>query len=171
MLLRPQYASRSCESNPTYEVGCWKLEVFHSINANQRARSAESSFTVDGECSTFCLRNSQELGYYAVWRRRSINKVQVGVIDAITSEFEAFVLRFIQSDHMGDAKMLKDLQVVLGAITALLRAWRIINGTHEGYESIRNDPVKISILHFFVVLVLLVIKIAELVPSVANRYL
>ena len=65
--------------------------------------------------------------------------------------------------------MLKDLQVVLRAVSALLGAWWIVNRTHECYESIWDYPVEIAVLHFLVVLILLVIKITELVPPVADR--
>jgi hypothetical protein len=66
--------------------------------------------------------------------------------------------------------MLKNLQVVFRTVSALLGAWWIIHWTHESDESIWNDPVKIPIFHFFIVFILLVIKIAELVPPVANSY-
>jgi hypothetical protein len=63
------------------------------------------------------------------------------------------------------------LQIVFRAIAALLGAWRIINGTHESDESIWNDPVEITILHFFIVFILFIVKITELVPPVADGYL
>ncbi len=66
--------------------------------------------------------------------------------------------------------MLKYLQVVLRAVSALLVAWRAINGTHEGYESIWDYPIEISILYLFIVFILLVIEVAELVPPVADRH-
>jgi hypothetical protein len=62
------------------------------------------------------------------------------------------------------------LQIVFRAISALLGARRIINGTHESDESIRNDPVEITILHFFIVFILFIVKITELVPPVAYGY-
>ena len=92
------------------------------------------------------------------------------MIDAISSEFETVVLRFVKSYHVRNTKMFKYLQVVLRAVSALLGAWRVVNGTHEGYESIWDYPVQISVLHLFIVLILLVIEIAELVPSVADCY-
>ena len=92
------------------------------------------------------------------------------MIDAISSEFEAVVLRFVKPYHVRNTEMLKYLQVVLRAVSALLGAWWVVNGTHEGYESIWDYPVQISVLHLFIVLILLVIEIAELVPSVADCY-
>jgi len=92
------------------------------------------------------------------------------VIDSISSEFEAVVLRFVKPYNVRNTEMLKYLQVVLRAVSALLGAWRVVNGTHEGYESIWDYPVQISVLHLFIVLILLVIEIAELVPSVADCY-
>jgi len=64
--------------------------------------------------------------------------------------------------------VLKNLQVVFGTVSALLGAWLVINGSHESYESIWYDPVQVSVLHLFVVLVLFVVKISKLVPPVAD---
>lgn len=125
---------------------------------------------MDSECPALCLRNPQELRYYIIRWCGSIDEVQISVIDAISSEFEAVVLRFVEPYNVRNTEMLKYLQVVLRAVSALLGAWRVVNGTHEGYESIWDYPVQISVLHLFIVLILLVIEIAELVPSVADCY-
>ena len=93
------------------------------------------------------------------------------MIDAVASEFKSIVFGFVQANNMGNTEMLKNLQVVFRAVSALLVAWRAIYGTHEGYESIWNDPVEVAVFHFFVVLVLLVIEVSELVPPVAYRNL
>jgi hypothetical protein len=91
------------------------------------------------------------------------------VINTVPSEFETVVLRFVKTDHVRYPEMLEDLQVVIRAVSALLGAWRVINRTHEGYESIWDYPVEISVLYLLIVLILLVIKITELVPPVADR--
>jgi len=125
---------------------------------------------VDSECPALCLGNPEELRDYIIRWCGSIDEVQISVIDSISSEFEAVVLRFVKPYNVRDTEMLKYLQVVLRAVSALLGAWRVVNGTHEGYESIWDYPVQISVLHLFIVLILLVIEIAELVPSVADCY-
>ena len=125
---------------------------------------------MDSECPALCLGNPEELRDYIIRWCRSIDEVQISVIDAISSEFEAVVLRFVKAYNVRNTEMLKYLQVVLRAVSALLGAWRVVNGTHEGYESIWDYPVEISVLHLFIVLILLVIEIAELVPSVADCY-
>lgn len=125
---------------------------------------------MDSECPALCLGNPEELRDYIIRWCGSIDEVQISVIDAISSEFEAVVLRFVKAYNVRNTEMLKYLQVVLRAVSALLGAWRVVNGTHEGYESIWDYPVQISVLHLFIVLILLVIEIAELVPSVADCY-
>ena len=125
---------------------------------------------MDSECPALCLGNPEELRDYIIRWCGSIDEVQISVIDSISSEFEAVVLRFVKPYNVRDTEMLKYLQVVLRAVSALLGAWRVVNGTHEGYESIWDYPVQISVLHLFIVLILLVIEIAELVPSVADCY-
>lgn len=44
------------------------------------------------------------------------------MIDAVASEFKSIVLGFVQANNMGNTEMLKNLQVVFRAVSALLVA-------------------------------------------------
>ena len=52
-----------------------------------------------------------------------------------------------------------------------MNAISLINWTHEGHELAGDDPVKISILNFLVVLVFLRIECLEVVPAEADTFL
>jgi hypothetical protein len=60
--------------------------------------------------------------------------------------------------------MLKDLDVVFGSVAPPLMLVDVVEGPHEGNKLARDDPIQIAILHLFVVLILLVVKLFELVP-------
>ena len=52
-----------------------------------------------------------------------------------------------------------------------MNAISLINWTHEGHELAWDDPVKISILNFLVVLVFFRIECLEVVPAEADTFL
>lgn len=66
---------------------------------------------------------------------------------------------------MRHSKVLKHLDVVLGAVSPLrLPSWRV-KRPHKGNKLVGNDPIQVSILNFLVVLVFLIVKVAEAVPA------
>ncbi len=92
------------------------------------------------------------------------------MVDAVSGELGLFVLGFIQSDYVFDTEVLENLKVVFRTVSALLDARSSVDGTHESNKFVRDDPVKVPVFHFLVVLVLFVVEVAELVPAVAYRY-
>jgi hypothetical protein len=68
---------------------------------------------------------------------------------------------------MSDSKVTKNFKVILGGIPMFRLSWnllRVINGPHEGDELSRDNPVKIPILHFFIIFILSRVKILKTVP-------
>lgn len=64
---------------------------------------------------------------------------------------------------MRDPKVFEYLEIVFGTIAPPLDIF--IYGSHESYEFIRDNPVKISILNFLIVLILLWIEVLESIPA------
>lgn len=126
---------------------------------------------MDSDRSPFSLSNSQKLCDDGIRRSGAINEEQVSVVDAVASELETIVFGLIQSDDVGDAEVLKDLDVVLGAIATLGLAGLRICWPHECDELVGQDPVEVPIFDHLVVFVLLVIEVAEFVPAQPNRKL
>jgi hypothetical protein len=79
--------------------------------------------------------------------------------DPILDELRPVVLGLIQPDDMSNSEVLEDLQVILWLIASLLLF--VIHRAHEGNELVGNDPVQVSILYFFIVLVFLGVKTLE----------
>lgn len=93
------------------------------------------------------------------------------MIDPIPREFSSIIFRFIKSNHVRHAKMLKDLNVVVSAITLLFLAWGCVDWAHKCNEFVGNDPVKVTVLYFLVVFILLVVELFEVIPAEANSKL
>jgi len=57
------------------------------------------------------------------------------------------------------------MQVIFWRVATLIGTR--VNGTHESNKFIRDNPVQISILDFFIVLVFFIVKIFEYIPAMA----
>ena len=93
------------------------------------------------------------------------------MIYLISDKFIFVILGLVESNYTRYVEVLEDLQVVFGSVTSPLVFTDVVEWTHERYEFIRYDPVQVTVLDFFVVFVLLVIKFPELVPSESNSVL
>ena len=97
------------------------------------------------------------------------------MIDPIPNEFLAIIfVRLVQPDHVRDAEVPEDLDVVLGCVPVLGLTWHllgVVDGPHECDELARDDPVEVPVLNFLVILVLLGVEILKAVPPQAGRYL
>lgn len=90
------------------------------------------------------------------------------MLDPIPRKFSSIVFRFIQSNNVSHAKMLKNLDVVVSAISLLFLAWGCVDRAHKGNELVGNDPVKVPILYFLIILIFFVVELFEVIPSKAN---
>jgi hypothetical protein len=62
--------------------------------------------------------------------------------------------------------VLKDVHIAASRVAvAALFTGNLIDGTHEGKELTWNDPVKVTILNFFIVFILLDIEGLVIIPS------
>ena len=93
------------------------------------------------------------------------------MIDAVAHKFLAIILGLIESNDARHVEMLEDLQVVLRRVAAPLELTNIIKWAHEGNKFVRDNPVEVAVLDFLIVFVLLVVKLAEIVPAEFNREL
>lgn len=87
------------------------------------------------------------------------------MIYTISDEFILIVLGFVESDNTRYIKMFEHLEVVLGGVAPPLVFADVVEWTHERDKLIRDYPVQVTVLDFFVVLILFVVELSELVPS------
>lgn len=171
VLLGAQDATRAHDADPPYEVGSGELEMLHCVDADQGACAAQTSLAMDCDGARFCLRDAQELTDNGVGGRGPINEEKVGVVDAVALEFRLFILWFVEPDHVGDPEVFENLDVVFWSVSPLWLPRLRVNRPHERDELVWNNPIKITVFHLLVVLVLLVVKLSENVPAQAYRKL
>jgi len=75
------------------------------------------------------------------------------------------VLRLVKSDHFRDLKVIKNVHVRGWRVTVLvIRLLVFVDRTHEGHELSWYDPVKVSILNLFIMLIFFNIEAIKTVP-------
>ena len=87
------------------------------------------------------------------------------MVYSISDEFILIIFGFVESDHACYIEMLENLEVVFWCIASSFEFTNIVKWAHEGDEFVGYDPVQVTILDFFIIFVLLVVKFSELVPS------
>lgn len=77
----------------------------------------------------------------------------------------AVVFSFVQADDLADAEVFKDINVAGSSVAIAMHGVARVNGTHESKELAWDDPIKITVLHLLVMLVLTGVECLEIVPS------
>ena len=85
------------------------------------------------------------------------------MFDTSFNEFLSFIFCLVKSNDMRHIEVFEDLKIVFWLVSSSFCF--IINRTHECNEFFWNDPVKVSIFYFLIVIVLLWVKVSEVVPS------
>ena len=101
----------------------------------------------------------------------SVDKDHIFVIDAFGYETLRLILRVIQSDYLADFKVLEDVNVRCGGVAIPVVLVAYIYGAHKRHELAGYDPVEVTILYLFVMLVLLDVEGLEVVPAVLKSFL
>jgi hypothetical protein len=70
---------------------------------------------------------------------------------------------------MSNIKVFENLVIVLRSIPSTFNV--LINRSHKCDKLSRKNPVKISILDFFIVFILLRVKVPEVIPAMFDCYL
>ena len=140
VLLGAENGAGPCYPNPPNEGGRGEFEVLHGVAANQSSRAAQASLAVNSQHARISFGNLEEFANDGVGRRRSVNEEQVGVIDAGPRKFSLIVLGFVQTHHMGHAKVTKHLQIVFRRVASTLRS-NLIHRAHKCDEFARQNPV------------------------------
>ena len=171
VLLGAQDAARAHDADPADEVGSRKLEVLHRVDAYKGARAPQTCLAMDRNGTGLLLRDPQELIDDGVWRRGAINKEEVCVVDSVACEFGFIVLGLVEADDVLNSEVLKDLNVVFRSVAPLRLARQGVYRPHERDELVWNNPIKVTVLDFLVVLVLFVVKFSKNVPAETNSEL
>lgn len=86
------------------------------------------------------------------------------MLNSLRKELSTIVFRFIESYNSLNVPLLENLAVLIRSKARPLPRFSAINRTHKGSELARNDPIYVSIVYSFIILVFLDIKCLEIVP-------
>ena len=73
--------------------------MLHAVERNQRSRSAQASLAMDGDSSALVLGCSQELGHDVVGWGRSVQEIQIEVLNALFCELILLILCLVEAHH------------------------------------------------------------------------
>lgn len=127
--------------------------MLHAVESNEGACAPQSGLAMDGDTAFFLFGRLQEFLDDVVWRGGTIQEVQVEVFDARLDKLLLFVLGLIEANDERYAELLENGNIVIRSERAVLVGH--ILGARKGDELTRDDPIKVSVLNFFVVLILL----------------
>lgn len=139
--------------------------MLHRVDAYKSARAPQTCLAMDRNSSGLLLRDPQELIDDGVWGCGAINKEEVCVVDSVACEFGFIVLGLVEADDVLHSEVLEDLNVIFRSVAPLRLTGQGVNRPHERDELVWNNPIKVTVLDFLVVLVLFVVELSENVPA------
>lgn len=151
--------------------------MLHRPNADKSSSAAQTCFAVNSNRARSWLGKvsiaaGKELIHDMLGRCGAICEDHVFLIDSVLCEACSIILGVIESNDLCHVQVLKDCDIALGRVAVLASfAFDGINGTHEGHKLAWNDPVKIAVLDFFVVLILSYTELFEIVPTLLDSKL
>lgn len=150
--------------------------MLHSPKSDKSSSSTESSLAVDSNSSVIwllemLLNNIEEVSHNLVWGSRSINEEEVIMGDSSILEVLFVVLLLVESDDSRYIYVLKDICILIWVVTISLALVSVLNWSHESYELSWDNPVEVTVLNSFVVLILLDIECPEVVPAESDSIL
>ena len=103
-LLGTKHRARSCNSDPPNEGLSWYLEMLHSVNSDQSARSAKAGFAMYRNRTRLRIREVRlapchKLIYYVLGWHGTVNKYKVFVLNSALNEGFCFIFGIIKSDN------------------------------------------------------------------------
>ena len=109
---------------------------------------------------------------YFQGRDTSISKIQLMMLDTIFSEIVRIVSFVVEPHNCSNAKFLEDRNVIIGSKSTIpvFVDW-LVGRRAEGNEFLGEDPVEISVLYLFVVLILGQVECLIVEPTQLNSVL
>jgi len=113
-------------------------------------------------CALFSFGSREELVDNRVRWRRTIEEIQIEMLDTMLREFLLVILGLVEAHDQGNTHLLEDRNVILGRERAIFV--RRVQWAREGDELAGHSPVEVAILYLLVVLVLYNVELVVVVP-------
>lgn len=124
---------------------------------------------MDSNSSLFLLDFLHEPFSDVIWRRGSVNELEVKMLEPLVDELFAVVGGLVKADNKSDAELLENRDVIVGSEGTI--SISDVQGSRERDELSGDDPVKISIFNALEMLIFLDIEFGVVVPSKFDRVL
>ena len=111
--MRAENGAGTSNTYPTYEGGGREPKMLHAIESNEGSRTTETRLAMDSDAALFCLSSLEELLHDVVWWGRSIQEIEINVLDAGLDEFLFLVLGLIQTHNEGNSKLFENGHIVI----------------------------------------------------------
>lgn len=150
--------------------------MLHCPEADEGSRSTESGFAVYGDSSVVWLiemrlNDVEEVPDDVIGWSRAIHEEEIIMSDSSSFKIILVILRFIQPNYPRYANVFENFRILVWMMTISMLVVSLLNWTHEGAELAWDDPVKISVLNSFIVLVFFDIECAEIIPPESHGIL
>ena len=117
------------------------------------------------------IADFKELLDNGIGRGRTVDKEQIIMGYSSFGEVLFFVLGLVQPNDSRYVELFEDIDVLAGVMAVPLLLVSLLDGSHEGHEFSGDDPVDVSVLNSFVVLVLLDVEQLVVIPIESDRVL
>jgi len=165
LLLGSEDTAGSAESHVTDKIRSEALVMLHGVSSNQRTGSSETSLTMDGDSTLFVFGDLEEVLDDLVTRSRTIQEVEISVLDAVFLESFTVVLLVVKSYDHSNTELLEDWDVIFRSETSVtVSVSRLVTGTTESDELSWNDPVEITVLDLLIELVVSEVESLDVEP-------
>lgn len=150
--------------------------MLHCPQANESSCSTESGFAVYGNSSVIWLikmrfHDVEEVSDNVIGWSRPVNEEEVIMSDSSSLEIILVILGFIQPNYPRYANVFENFRILVWVMTISVLVVPLLDWTHEGAELAWDDPVKVTVLDSFIVLILFDIKCAEIIPAESHGIL
>lgn len=110
-----------------------------------------------------CLGSREELIDNGVWRCRTIQEIEIKMLDTVLREFSLIVLGLVEAHNQRDAHLLEDRHVVSRREGA--PPVGLMERSRERDELAGHGPVEIAVVDLLVVLVLDDVELVVVIPA------
>ena len=112
------------------------------------------------------LRENNLIGTY-IWWCWPVNEEEVWMIDSSLCKLCFVIFWLVKTNNAWNSEMFEYLKVIFWWISSsITSSW--VDGTHEGNKLVGNNEIQVPIFNFLIIFVLFVVKLSEIVPSVAD---
>lgn len=89
------------------------------------------------------------------------------MVNPALGELGSVVLGLVQAHYMRDAKVTEHLHIIFWRVSSAVCS-DLVYRTHKSDEFPWYNPIEITILNLFIVLILLIVKLSEVIPAMAD---